>query len=798
MNDSPSALEMALLYARLGWRVAPVKPGTKHPRIDEWQTEATTNVVQIAAWWGWMPDSGVSYVIDHPHFVLDVDPRHGGDETLRDLEAQYGALPDTVRAITGGGGTHHVMRNTRDVQIVNNAGTALGVGLDIRGVGGQIVVAPTLHPDTGVAYAWEIGYGPDEHAVADAPEWLLDMLTAVPVREPRRERSARPDGEELPGDAFNASTTWPDLLIPDGWTLHSVHRSGYELWRGPHHHEHQGPSASLYYRNTDLLHVFTGSIPNLVEDETYDKFGYVVRTRYGGDFAAAARELGADRRAERDDAIWKMLTANSGTSATTAPAADNDDDDDDELETNTRIGGDTTLSEVLVELSGGNHRFILPWGQWYAWNGEVWVPDEHETMIQEVAKHVNRHLIGELARATSEDHHKTLVKLGDRARTAAGVKAMIQLARSHPNIVLHYDELDRHHMLITVGNGCLYLATGTLSPYNRAHFLTKRTDVTYDAAATCPRWEQFLEEVLPDADVRDYMQRFVGYSLTGLTLEHVMLFLIGSGANGKSVLLSVLRRLHGDYGRPMRSDVLMVQPNQQHPQEVAALHGARLVTSSEIEAGSRLHEPRVKELTGGDAISTRRLYQNEWTFTPTHKFVLAANHLPTIRGGDEGIWRRLRVVRFDVTIDESRRDPHLTERLYGELPGIMQWALEGLAKWREEGLGLPLAVDMATADYRSTQDVLARFFADRGYRLEPGATARGDELHASFQRWCASQVPPLNPPQTRAWGAMLAEKGLRQARRSIGGTQIRVWEGLAEPSLTPPLPSATSVQTDLF
>lgn len=783
-HTTASNLSAALAYARLGWRVAPVKPGTKWPRIDEWQRYATAEMAQIVAWWSEMPDSGVSYVPDHPYFVLDVDPRHGGDETLNDLETQYGLLPDTVRAITGGGGTHMIFRNTGATEIVNNAGTALGVGLDIRGVGGQIIVAPTIHPVTGIAYAWEIGFGPDEHPVADAPAWLLDLLTAQPIPM-RRERSERPEGEVLPGDEFNATHTWPELLEPDGWTLHSTNRQGYELWRGPHHNDQQGPSASLYYKGTDLLHVFTGSIPGLTDGETYDKFGYVVRTRHNGDFAAAARTLSAPKREAEADATWRMLTANAGTHYVEPPVIE--EEPTGRLETSTVLDGDTTLADLLVELSEGNHRFIIPWGEWYAWNGRVWESDNLETAIQEIAKKVHRRLLHELRHAHSDEHYKALIKLSNRARSHAGIRAMIALARSHPKIVTSYDQLDRHHLLLTLANGTIDLTTSELMPHTREHLLTKHTGVDYTPDATCPRWLRFLTEVLPDPEVREYLQRWAGYCLTGLTVEHVMQLLIGSGANGKSVLLSVLRQLMGEYARPMRSDVLMVQQTAQHPQEVAVLFGSRLVTSSEIEAGSRLHEPRVKELTGGDAISTRRLYQNEWTFTPTHKFMLAANHLPSIRGGDEGIWRRLRVVRFEVTIDEGSRDPHLTEQLYSEMPGILQWALEGLARWRQGGLGLPLAVDLATAEYRSTQDVLARFFADRGYRLEPGATTRAEVLHTDFQRWCASQTPPINPPQTRAWGAMLAEKGLRSSRVTIGGSQMRVWEGLAEPSLTPQL-----------
>jgi hypothetical protein len=294
-------LEHALAYAARGWRVAPIPPGFKYPKnLTEWQREATTDVATITAWWSRTPDHGVSIVTGSASgiFVVDVDPRHGGDETLADLEHAHGKLPDTVETITGGGGRHLYFATPDGVTIATEAGKRLGPGLDVRGEGGQVVAPPTIHPDTHLAYEWEAMSSPfDGVTPAPAPGWLLELLTVdlTPPAPRRLERGLLTSSSDRPGDRFEAEIEWADLLSADGWTLHSARngRQGdYELWTRPGKDIRDGASASLYYQGSDVLKVFTSSIPWLNVEATYSRFGYHAARHHNGDHRAAAQAIG--------------------------------------------------------------------------------------------------------------------------------------------------------------------------------------------------------------------------------------------------------------------------------------------------------------------------------------------------------------------------------------------------------------------------------------------------------------------------------------------------------------------------
>lgn len=293
-------VEHALAYAARGWRVAPIPPGHKYPaNLPNWQTVAHTDPARIRRYWKTNPDHGVCIVTGPASgiFAIDIDPDDGGDDSLRALEAKFGPLPDTVMSLTGGGGTHHLFAWPDGAEIRNSASGVLGVGIDVRGVGGQIVVAPTVHPVSGIPYRWEIEHDPfDGVAVAEAPEWLLELLTTEPgATEPKRPERKRLASDPLPGDWWEARTDWPTELVRHGWTLHSTHHdaagSYYELWTRPGKLPKDGASASLYYRGSDVLKVFTSNAHPLAAEKTYTLWGFHVELEHGGDYEAAARAV---------------------------------------------------------------------------------------------------------------------------------------------------------------------------------------------------------------------------------------------------------------------------------------------------------------------------------------------------------------------------------------------------------------------------------------------------------------------------------------------------------------------------
>lgn len=298
-HAEPDALEAALAYAARGWRVIPIKAGGKHPPVPAWQDAATTDEQVIRSWFtGLYRGSGVGVATGEASgvWVLDVDVSGDkrGDDTLADLCDSYGDLPDTVASITGSGGRHYFFAWPAGVDLRNNQSGKLGEGLDVRANGGQVVVAPSIHPN-GRRYEWEDGHAPGEIELAPAPGWLLALLEPdEPALPPTVAPTGLADDDDSPAAAFNAATTWAELLTRDGWTLGQTLRDGEERWVRPGKDVRDGTSATVGHDRRDVLKVFTSSVPALEADRAYSRFGYEAAVRYGGDRSALARALRAE------------------------------------------------------------------------------------------------------------------------------------------------------------------------------------------------------------------------------------------------------------------------------------------------------------------------------------------------------------------------------------------------------------------------------------------------------------------------------------------------------------------------
>jgi len=431
---------------------------------------------------------------------------------------------------------------------------------------------------------------------------------------------------------------------------------------------------------------------------------------------------------------------------------------------------DTGAGRALVALHGRDLRYVH--GQGYrVWNGRAWASDETGCVMG-------------YAKATASAMLKAAADIGNGAIRAKAVRwalgahgryrlqAMIDLAASEPGIAVAADRFDRDPWLLNAINGTLDLRTGELRPHDRGHMITKIVGAVYDAAATCPTWESFLNRIMAgNRDLIAFLHRAIGYALTGRTTEQCLFVLHGGGSNGKSTLINVVLELLGDYARQAPPDAFLSRRADGHPTAIAGLQGRRFVAAVETDEGRRLGEALVKGLTGGDRVSARLLYQDYRDFTPEFKLWLALNHLPTIRGTDHAIWRRVRVIPFTVTIPDSEQDKALPDKLRAELPGILAWAVRGCLAWQREGLGTPPDVSDATARYRQEQDALGRFL-DEMYVRQEGAVVPKGPFYSDYAAWCKASGEI--PASQRVVSERMTERGLG-ARRDKHG---RYWLGI--------------------
>ncbi len=352
----------------------------------------------------------------------------------------------------------------------------------------------------------------------------------------------------------------------------------------------------------------------------------------------------------------------------------------------------------------------------------------------------------------------------------------IKLAATQAEVVATPEQWDRDPWLFGCANGVLDLRTGSLRPAAPADYLTRGSPVNYDEGADAPTWYAFLERVLPDPDVRAYVQVFLGYCLTGLSAEHLMHVAWGSGANGKSTLINAASHVLGDYACAAPEALLMKSQSDRHETELATLHMRRLVAANETDQGGKLNEARVKWLTGGDKIRCRRMREDQWEFSPTHKLILCTNHRPRISGTDHGIWRRIRLVPFTVQIPKDDQDTDLEEKLKAEAPGILAWMVEGCRLYQRDGLAAPPAVLAATEEYRTDEDDLAEFVLAH-LVAEDGARTAFSLVHLRYGAWAEEEgIPEKYRLGAKALTRRLKERGYADARNHGGQ---RVWVDLA-------------------
>ena len=426
----------------------------------------------------------------------------------------------------------------------------------------------------------------------------------------------------------------------------------------------------------------------------------------------------------------------------------------------------------LVAHYGVRIRYCHNRGKWLLYDGTRWAWDERGE-IYWLAKETIRTIYREAGDAANP---RTRVKIAEHAKRSEAdprIKAMVSQAKSEPTIPVKLEDFDADPMKFNVRNGTIDLLTGSLLPHDPSDLITRLAPVTFDQEATSITWYIFLSRIMNgNKDLLRFLQRFFGYALTGKVAEQCLLLAYGTGSNGKSTLIETIRKILGDYAATSDFQTFAVRKNETVNNDLARLIGARLVTAAEGNDGLRFDEGIIKRVTGGDTITTRFLYNEYFEYQPQFKLILGTNHKPRIRGTDHSIWRRMRLLPFTVTIPDEEQDKSLAEKLLVDSPGILNWILRGCSVWQQDGLGLPEEVKNATAEYRSDEDMLSGFIADRCIVVKTAKETASD-LYKAHKEW--AEGAGERPVSKITLGKRLAERGFEQDRGSRG---VRGWRGI--------------------
>ncbi len=433
---------------------------------------------------------------------------------------------------------------------------------------------------------------------------------------------------------------------------------------------------------------------------------------------------------------------------------------------------DAGNGERLVARFGDDIRYCATNASWYLWNGTLWEKDSANRMYL-LATRVARSMYDESRDAPTPDQAKALARWAITSENLRTRKAMIESAT--PLAAVGLDAFDAREYLLNCRNGTLELETLTFREHQREDLLTRCCGVAYDPSAECPQWKAHLDLIFDkDAEYISGFQAMCGYSLLQANPEQLLFILFGKGKNGKSKTIEVLAAILGDYAVNIAAESLMVHRCEGIRSDLARIAGARMATASEGEDGARLAESIIKQLTGEYAITVRRLYENEFEFTPTAKIWLTTNHEPVIRGTDEGIWRRIWMVPFTVQIPEEKRDPAIEKKLIAEGPGILNWCLEGLQRYFASGNRLvkPRKVSVATGNYRTVSDTVSYFLATE-CAFEPGRMIARSAFREMFEKWCEEEGI-RHPISARRYATILKSHPIRSVKS--GGE--RFWSGI--------------------
>jgi putative DNA primase/helicase len=416
------------------------------------------------------------------------------------------------------------------------------------------------------------------------------------------------------------------------------------------------------------------------------------------------------------------------------------------------------LSELFTIKHRYGLRYAEKWG-WLKWDGQVWAAVD-DWRVFDLSRQLCREVSAEARGLTNSS------ALPRKLASSGTVAGVIKMSRGRDGIWASSDQWDKDPMLLNTPAGVADLRTGEVKLSDSRYFMTKITTVAPNADCPTPLWDAVLKRATNGDQVKQlFLRRAFGYGLTGLTREHVFLFLYGLGGNGKSVIVEAISNVLGTYHRVAPIEMLTESKYDRHPTDLAMLRGARLVTAAETQEGRYLNESLLKQLTGGDMVTARFMRQDFFDYLPQFLLVFTGNHRPRLRSTDEAIRRRMVLVPFDVIVPREERDPELGEKLKDEYPGILHQLIKGCLEWQGHGLKIPSSVRAATEQYINNEDQVLCWIEEHCENVSHATTS----LAELFESWAIyTNKHRLTCGTNRGFGDKLADRGYQRAKRKEG------------------------------
>lgn len=690
MSSDTSPLAAAIGYAGLGWKTFPLAYNSKKPpRGSNGHNGATSDLDALYSKFnGWDGNIGVATGDPSGIWVLDIDPMKGGTDNLLNYGFGPEQFPETASCSTPRRGTHYYFKVPPGATIWSREGVLHGV--DVRGNGGYAALPPSNINN--VPYEWFIGLDPlvDNVEIAYAPPELLALVLAASPEQSSKTKfmlpSSIPEGERN-GTLFRyACSLWArDMSVDE--VSQRVHSANTANCDSPL------PEREVFA----ILKSVTGRYPP-----------------------------GMLRKAPKEPVPGSVSVAEIGGSTQEYHL--------------TEVGN----VERFVDLYRGELRYCAAYGRWVFWDGRRWVVDETGgypaytraiamfRQMQEGAEYIDR------SKTENKDAPMTDGEWAYKCETKSRVQALITLAQVHRTMPIVPDDMDTEDWEINTPAGIVDLRSGTIGPHRIESLHTKITRVSPDFGGGEPeQFNRFLDQImLGREDLVDWIWRYIGYTLTGVTTEHIFAFMYGSGGNGKGVLGNIIHHMLGDYAQSVpRATLVASQFQSSIPNDVARLKGIRMARAEETEEGKRLAEAFVKEVTGDSPISARFMRGEFFDFKPKFKLWLAGNHKPIIRNFDDAIARRICVIPFDWRVSEETRDTMLESKLLMEAPLIFAKAVLACLKWQDQGIPRPQPIIDAISEYRAEMDTIANFM-QTCIEEDSMAEIQAGQLYTAYQQWC--------------------------------------------------------------